>query len=110
MSSYTTNTSDKSKKQALKLLWMGGLGFHLFYVGRIKAGIVRFFFGFIFWIMAIMGVVNPEEFAGGDMPPAAAAISMVIGALICLFIFNLPDLIKLHLGTFKDNVGNPLRE
>ena len=39
--SYSTITSDKSKKTALKLCGFGGfLGLHYFYVGRIFMGLI----------------------------------------------------------------------
>lgn len=41
MANYTTQTSSKSKRKALKLLLCGGVGLHLFYVGKIGAGILR---------------------------------------------------------------------
>lgn len=97
MANYTTSTSDKSKKKALKLLLGGGLGFHLFYVGRIKSGILRFCLGVLMWVLIFDGIIEgyPE---------------MILSGLLFLVVFNLIDAIKLCLGTFRDNVGNALRE
>lgn len=41
MANYTTNTSDKSKKVALLLcIFLGYLGAHRYYVGKIGSGIL----------------------------------------------------------------------
>lgn len=96
MANYTTNTSDKSKGKAIKLLFCGGIGLHLFYVGRVKAGIFRLVFGILFWVLLINGISE------GEMVLIASGIGYLVA-------FNLFDLIKLGLGTFKDNVGNYLR-
>lgn len=96
MANYTTSTSDKSKRKAIKLLLSGGIGLHLFYVGRIKAGIVRFVLGLLFWIFFISGI-------------AARELSVSVFGLALLLVFNVIDLVKLLLGTFKDNVGCYLR-
>jgi len=75
MANYVTSTSDKSKKTALLLcVFLGWIGIHYFYVGRIGMGILYLFtFGFcgIGWIV---------------------------------------DIIKIAMGSFRDNVGAPLRE
>ena len=97
MANYTTNVSDKSKKKALTLLFIGGLGFHLFYVGRIKAGIVRFIAALMFWGGLIIGGISSGE------------SEMVIVGFVALVLFNVFDLVKLLLGTFRDNIGNYLR-
>lgn len=97
MANYTTSTSDKSKKKAIKRLLAGGIGLHLFYVGRIKAGIVRFILGLFLWIGFIFGGI------------AISKWQMVLAGLALLVLFNVFDLVKLLLGTFKDNVGNNLR-
>lgn len=96
MANYTTSTSDKSKKKAMKLLLCGGLGLHLFYVGRVKAGLIHAFIGVLLWALFIAGISEGEP----------AMIAAGIGFLI---LFNIPDLIKLSLGKFKDNVGDYLR-
>lgn len=97
MAIYTSNTSDKSKKKAKKLLLMGGLGFHLFYVGRIKYGIIRFVLGILFWVLLFTGIAEGE-------------FGMIFGGIVCMIVFNIVDYIKLCLGTFRDNVGAFLRE
>ena len=77
MASYTTITSDKSKKTALLLCCLGyfGLGgFHYFYVGRYLRGIVWFLTAGLF------------------------------------FIGTLADTVKIASGSFRDNVGVPLRQ
>lgn len=96
MANYTTNTSDKSKRKATKLLLCGGIGLHLFYVGRIKAGLLRLVFGILFWVLLINGISEGETV-------------LIVSGIGYLVAFNLFDLIKLGLGTFKDNVGNYLR-
>lgn len=75
MANYVTSTSDKSKKTALLLcVFLGWIGIHYFYVGRIGMGILYLFtFGFC-----------------------------GIGCIV--------DIIKIAMGSFRDNVGAPLRE
>lgn len=97
MANYATSTSDKSKKKAIIRLLLGGIGLHLFYVGRIKAGFIRLFFGFLFWSLIIAGISD-------------GAVEMILPGILFLIAFNIADLIKLLLGTFRDNIGNPLRE
>lgn len=60
MANYVTNTSDKKKSTALILcIFLGWMGAHYFYVGRIGRGIVALFtanffgFGWIFDIFRI---------------------------------------------------------
>jgi len=75
MTNYVTQTSDNKKKVALLLcIFLGPLGFHQFYVGRIGMGFLYLFTGGIFCI----GWIS--------------------------------DIIKIALGSFKDNVGAPLRQ
>lgn len=96
MANYTTATSDKSKKKALILLIVGGIGLHLFYVGRIKPGLIRFVLGVLCWVLIIAGI--GEQTA-----------EMIFSGVAFLIIFNIVDLVKLLLGTFRDNVGAALR-
>ena len=96
MANYTTLSSDKSKKKAKKLLLFGGLGFHLFYVGRIKYGVFRFILSVLLWVLLITGIAEGEA-------------GMVLGGIIMIILPNLIDYIKLSLGTFRDNLGTCLR-
>lgn len=75
MARYFTPASDKRKGVALFLcLFLGILGFHQFYVGRIGSGILYF-------------------------------------CTCGLFFFGvIADLIKILNGSFRDNMGMPLRE
>lgn len=100
MANYTTSTSDKSKDKAIKLLLCGGIGLHYFYVGRIKAGLIHAAIGFVFW----MGVLS-MLFAGQGNEKLFS-----LWMLFLLVCFNVPDLIRLKLGKFRDNVGDYLRE
>lgn len=96
MANYTTAASDKSKSKAIRLLISGFIGLHLFYVGKIKKGVVRLLEGLLSWIVLISGIVAGE-------------IKVCLLGIVLLLAFNLPDLFKLLLGTFQDNVGNYLR-
>lgn len=62
MSNYVTNTSDKSKKKALVLcIFLGVIGAHYFYVGRIGRGLVAMFtlnFFFVGWIIDIVKIAT----------------------------------------------------
>lgn len=102
MANYVTQTSDKSKRKALKLLLCGGIGLHLFYVGRIGAGIVRFIMGAAMWTVMLTSVFAPKMLDTEGAP-------VFLAGLLMLVIFNIVDLIKLLLGTFRDNVGAYLR-
>ena len=96
MANYSTNVSDKSKKKALRLLLLGCVGLHLFYVGRIGAGIIRFIIGSVTW-MALVIMLQ-------DGIPEAIPVTILM-----FLIFNVVDLVKLMLGKFKDNIGNYVR-
>jgi restriction system protein len=75
MANYVTQTSDKKKGTALLLcLFLGWLGAHRFYVGKIGTGLLY-------------------------------ACTCGIG-----FIGVLIDFISILMGSFRDNVGVPLRE
>ena len=100
MANYTTSTSDKSKDKAIKLLLCGGIGLHYFYVGRIKAGLIHAVIGLTFW----MGVLA-ALFEGVGSEKLVSLWMLVL--LVC---FNVPDLIRLKLGKFRDNVGDYLRQ
>lgn len=97
MANYTTNTSDKSKSKAKRLLLCSGLGLQYFYVGKIKMGLIRFILGILLWVLFITGIAEGE----------AAMIAAGIGFLIAI---NLFELVKISLGKFKDNIGNYLRQ
>ncbi len=74
MANYYTQTSDRSKIAALLLcIFLGELGVHYFYVGRIGMGILY---------LLTLGLFG-------------------IGWLV--------DIIRIALGSFRDNVGAPLR-
>lgn len=96
MANYTTQTSDKSKRTAKKLLLCGGIGLHMFYVGRIKAGLVRFILGVLLWALFIDGIIEHNS-------------PMITSGVFFLILLNVFDFIKLCLGKFRDNVGNYLR-
>jgi len=76
MSTYTTSTSDKKRTVALLLcLFLGLVGAHRFYVGRVGSAIL-----FTCCCFGFFGIV-----------PAI-------------------DFVMILLGSFRDNVGAPLRE
>jgi len=106
MSQYVTNTSDRRKGKAL-LCWFigafGVLGFENFYVGKIKNGLIHFFVGLIVSILIISlvyGIVVHPEDLNWELPTAIAFWA----------IAALPNLCKILIGTFRDNIGNALRE
>ena len=61
MANYVTNTSNKKRKTALLLcLFLGYVGAHYFYVGRIGKGLVCLFtmnFFMIGWILDIFKIL-----------------------------------------------------
>lgn len=72
---YVVQTSDKSRTVALLLaFFLGEIGVHYYYVGRIGMGILYTLTGGLF------------------------GIGWVI------------DIVKIIVGSFRDNVGQPLRE
>lgn len=74
MANYVTQTSDKRRGTALLLcIFLGFLGAHNFYVGRIGRGVVYLF------TMGLFG------------------------------IGWVADIVRIVLGSFRDNVGVPLR-
>lgn len=97
MANYTTATSDKSKKKAIRLLLCGGIGLHRFYVGKIKSGIVHLVVGILLWITIFTSTSKTEH-------------EVLLLAIIVLILLNLFDLLKLFLGKFQDNVGQYLRQ
>ena len=59
MTHYVTTTSDKSKTTALLLcIFLGWMGTHYFYVGRIMRGIVSLFTFNLFGIGRIYDIVK----------------------------------------------------
>lgn len=99
MSQYTTNTSDKSRRTAIILLLCGGVGLHRLYVGRIKSGIIRLIVGFFTWCFLFASASDAEIGAAG-----------IVTSVVILAVLNVPDLLALLFGSFRDNVGAPLRE
>ena len=98
MANYTTNTSDKSKKKALLCWLIGGVGlfgFEYFYVGKIKAGIIKAIIG-IFIVLSIVAM------SGTD--------AQIPVGFIFWFLVSIPNFVRLLLGVFKDNVGQNLRQ
>lgn len=97
MSQYTTNTSDKKKVKALRW-WLIGciglLGLENFYVGKVKNGIVRLILGLCVLSAIAQIFFTPEVIAG-----------ILLWAIIAF-----PNFIRIKMGVFKDNVGDPLRE
>ena len=94
---FVSATSDKSKAKAKKLILFGGIGLQYYYVGRIKAGLLRTFFGLVFYIAIIGGIVE--------------RIPAMIGTGIALLIVvNLIEFIHISLGKFRDNIGSYLRQ
>lgn len=98
MANYTTSTSDKLKKKALMWWLIGAIGlfgFENFYVGKIKAGLIRAVIG-VFFAMGFYAMFTEAP----DVTPAVIIMWLVIA---------LPNLFRILLGTFRDNVGNALR-
>ena len=59
MANYVTITSDKSKIVALLLcVFLGILGFHRFYVGKVGTGIIYLFTGGILGIVWILDIIK----------------------------------------------------
>lgn len=100
MSTYTTNTSDKTKSEALKW-WKKGIfgffGLEYFYVGKMKSGIVRVIIA-VFFALGFLAVLVKNGVA-------SIPVFLVVWALL-----SLPNLYQLKMGTFKDNTGAILRE
>lgn len=98
MAKYTTNTSDKRKKTTL-VWWavglLGLLGLEYFYVGKLKVGFGRLCIGLLL-------VASMYAMAGTE---AMVPISLIVWAVAAI-----PDLVRILLGMFKDNVGQPIRE
>lgn len=101
MANYTTNASDFTKGQVMRA-WLigavGTLGCHYFKVGRIKAGIVHLIIGALLWLSFFSAVVSASKASGA------------IGVLLILAAISIFDLVRIQLGTFRDNVGAAVRE
>jgi len=92
MANYGTITSDKKRKTALILCLLGGfLGLHRLYVGKIKSGLIFLIIGLV---CVGSSFVDP----------------VVLPSLLVMYLFAIPDLVKILLGIYKDNVGAHLRE
>lgn len=98
MANYTASTSDKSRDRAVKLLLCGGIGLHYFYVGRIKAGLIHCVIGLALYGAIVASILDAELHAA------------ILPCILMLLAFNVPDLIRLKLGKFRDNVGDYLRQ
>ena len=102
MANYTTNASDKSKKIALKF-WLIGvlglLGLENFYVGKFKKGLQHVAVGVIYF-MTVYVMISTKQY-GLEYLAALAVFWMII---------SLPNLFKILLGVFKDNLDQPLRQ
>lgn len=98
MANYTTSTSDKSRDRAVKLLLCGGIGLHYFYVGRIRAGLIHCVIGLALYGAIVASILDAELHAA------------ILPGILMLLAFNVPDLIRLKLGKFRDNVGDYLRQ
>ncbi len=97
MTNYTTNVSDKSKAKAKKMTLCGGISLQYFYVGRIKAGIIRLFAGFIFWMAIISGIAIKE-------------VPMIVMGILLLVVVTPFEFTKMSMGKFKDDMGNYIRQ
>lgn len=117
MAKYFTKTSDKTRSVALKK-WKNGcfgiFGFENFYVGKIARGIGHFAAGVLFCIVAVSAVVTmmsgeiQRELPPEDVP--IYLVSMVLTIVILWAILAVPNLYRLKMGTFRDNIGAVLRE
>lgn len=98
MANYVSNTSDRKKKIAI-IWWAIGLlglfGLEYFYVGKLKIGFIRIVVG-IFLILSLYAMAGTE---------AVVPISIILWAIAAI-----PDLLRILLGVFKDNVGQPIRD
>lgn len=103
MSKFVTGCSEHSKKAVTKA-WaigvFGTLGLHFFKVGRIKHGAARLLFGLFMWGILIFGI----------WPDANIATPGKVLMTLFLFVPSVVDRFKLYMGTFKDNIGNYVRE
>ena len=98
MANYTSDTSEKSKKTALICWLVGGIGlfgFEYFYVGKIKAGIIKAIIG-IFVVLSFVAMKGTDA-------------QIPVGIIFWLIV-SIPNLVRLALGVFKDNAGNNLRQ
>lgn len=97
MAQYTTTTSDKTRSMALRRLLLGGIGLHLFYVGRIGSGLLRAALGALLWALLITGIKDGET-------------AMLVTGIAGIIVINAPDFFKIILGKFQDNTGAYLRQ
>lgn len=107
MSTYTTNTSDKSKDEALRWWKMGAFGFlglEYFYVGRVKRGIIRIAIS-VFLIIGVLGSLVDILKTG-----FSGLLSLLVFCMVIWGIASIPNYYRLKMGKFQDNVGAALRE
>jgi len=102
------STSDKKILIAL-LLWffLGTLGGHRFYSGRIKSALVQLimpWIGLIF-LLAVAGFSYADNFSGMGISGILVAIFYV-----GFFIWLLVDLIYLLMGKFRDGNGSQITQ
>lgn len=113
MANYTTSTSDKSKGKALNLFYCGGfgiLGLHFFYVGRYKRGFVNLVVAFFVLLGFIALWSSSVHTDTGLAITFGEKLGPTVCALLVLAAINLPTFIQIKAGTYRDNVGNPLRD
>lgn len=115
MANYVTQTSDKSRDVALQK-WKKGcfgvFGLENFYVGKIGRGLVHFVVGIFFFPIEFSVIAalfsESSSIPSGEMPVyILSALIMIVGFWAILAV---PNLYRLKMGTFRDNIGAVLRE
>ena len=109
MANYVTGTSDKTKAGCLKAWKMGLfglLGFENFYVMKIKVGIIRALIGAI---VVMFGVTGLYAFTTGTSS-LGSKIGFAFTVLVTWAVISIPNLYRISVGKFRDNVGYVVKE
>lgn len=97
------------------LLFLGGFGGHLFYVGKIGSAIIRLILLFIMYITLFLHIESRIEYIINSYSNNENGLSLLIllffsfATTVILTIWWIKDLILIVRGKFKDSKGKYIK-